>query len=56
LTKNIENGAKDLPSHGKREWQAPRLSSGKVADITEGDYTSIGNDGGPTTHATGFTS
>lgn len=36
-------------------WRTPKLTVEKVAPVTSGDYVPVGNDGGDSHHAQGFT-
>jgi hypothetical protein len=40
----------------KPRWRAPKLTLERVTQATGGDYVPQGNDGGDSSHATGFSS
>lgn len=48
----IEDGSALIEAQNKPRWRAPKLVADKIGQVTEQDYTAVGNDGG--SHAHGF--
>jgi len=53
-----DHGSNELQPQGKLAWRTPVLSTEKVVEVTNGDFTPLGDDGQQTTHGVdlGFTS
>jgi hypothetical protein len=55
MERNDFNGNESLAQQ-KPRWRAPKLTLEQVTQATGGDYVPQGNDGGDSSHASGFSS